>query len=766
MSVNRNIDWKPYISETQNQSKQNFCSGEQIQNDDYCIQGVNPNNTGFEINKCSCNKECSEAYPDDIHEFFFLFEPNNDNFCIVAITKEQSEELYKEEMYWDNLRDRLKLATEEKNEKSITKAKDDIEKELRQLRDNNKALIEIVHSKTKKISYVKSDVICEPEEKAPQKKETPSPPLTAYGQGNFTEISRYKGKVISYEPVEIIKNTEWNKNERFDKEYNEKMYTKGKIDSQKIKDQLTQKIGQIQMNFPYTSGNIAGLFDESWGRHLDDFNNRLQWSKNKYKNPKDVNVDFSAHAQLFRYYAGASLGIGYDPTKGKVGLKGEAQASLRLLEGRAQMDNFWPNEKGHPFIFNDGKNELDLGFFRSKLSFDLSGFLGASCLGSVEMCIELENRETLLTGGAKLFAGIEIGVGLTGAIEWDNPEKRVNGKPAWSAFFTVGYCMSGNFGVLLEANLKIGIENDRFIFKAKAGAAVGAGFSGMISGTIDAGSIWTFIQFIYHKLKDTNFSFLNFIEREAFIYLTKINLYIIEKGEQFLEIGKNIMKKGEEVIEEIEKEIEQYFKKLYKDIDDWWRERSRKKENAENLAERINNNSEILKYTTPEAKGIILYTLTPTFVESFEESQEEAILSVLSWIQTYEEYYKVCNRMTEDGEKIFEDDEAMRWEQIPDYEEHIVNLRDNGRLEKTSEGQLAPLEVMANNENDRLKVKNINLSGTGHTRIQKILDGHEEGLFYKYMICLKTHSELIEHDRAVKQNNLLNSINIGNKTIW
>jgi len=344
----------------------------------------------------------------------------------------------------------------------------------------------------------------------------------------------------------------------------------------------------------------------------------------------------------------------------------------------------------------------------------------------------------------------------------------------------VGYGASASLGIGFDLDFTVGLkDNSKFIVRWKAGVVLGGGFSGSLSCIIDAGAIWTFIQFVYHKLKDSNFSFLEFITEEAFNQLMKIQLYIIEKGV------------------DVVKDIGDYFEKKLEDIDNWigevvqyWEKRSREREDAENLARRIIANPEIIKFTSPEAKGAMLYTLTYTFLLSNEKSQEKAILHILNWVQTFEEYYKICNRITRDGTKnLMMPDEPII--EIPQnetytetwYEFKMIMKKKNSKsfllFIFTDKNQITAdcitdndeyqtyihpvtVELSANEEEIR-NAKNQNLLfSSGHHRIKSIFDNMELKLFNDFIYNLKSRSELYKEGKlnnsAVKQNKFIDSI--------
>jgi hypothetical protein len=169
----------------------------------------------------------------------------------------------------------------------------------------------------------------------------------------------------------------------------------------------------------------------------------------------------------------------------------------------------------------------------------------------------------------------------------------------------------------------------KFKFRAKAGITLGLGASGEVAGEISANNMVEFVQFVYHQLNNQNFDYLGFIERESFELLNRYLIYHIETGIQFKEA--------------IEKSLE--------DIEEWWEDRNLAIEKSENITARIMANPEMLRFSPPETKGALLYQLTEDYWFYWEERQEDAVLVILSWIQTQREFQEVCEHMTKDGSK-------------------------------------------------------------------------------------------------------------------
>jgi len=76
-----------------------------------------------------------------------------------------------------------------------------------------------------------------------------------------------------------------------------------------------------------------------------------------------------------------------------------------------------------------------------------------------------------------------------------------------------------------------------------------------------------------------------------------------------IEVGEEIKEFGEQVYETLEESVEAVADK-WKAVKEWWDTRKKAEKKAENLADKILKNPESLKFITPKAKDIMLFTLT------------------------------------------------------------------------------------------------------------------------------------------------------------
>ncbi len=493
--------------------------------------------------------------------------------------------------------------------------------------------------------------------------------LTSHAEGggfdNLTEIRRLSGKKTTYVRSDKIKN-HWRKYSLEADDQKKSLRTKnGQLDKKMLKERFLNSTKKVQKKFNILGDSLVG-HENAFGQYIDELNNSLKWSTDKKgSNPEEVNFDASAQAQLLRYYANASLESTIDFKEMQFGFSANANASIALAEGKFQSRAYWPHKGGYDMSFELNAKRFDFGRIRAYLEFNATAFVGASAVGSI--CIEVskpDNKDKLAfrgvnkagkgikpdknTATGKLFAGAEAGGEVVGKCEWDNPEKRTDPiKPAWCEFVAIGYGIKGAAGLGVEAEFKISYEDNKFMFRARAGLVIGLGAGGSLVGTVDAGTIMEFVQFIYHQLKNHGYHFLDTVSRDAFNRITRLTVWAIETGKDIADFGNGVT---QGISDSIEESVNTITRELIK-IQNWWDLRQESKYQAIILARNILSDPDKIKFTTPEAKGIMLHHLCQTFWEINEEPQEQAIIEILKHVQSTGEYQKVCEHLTPNGSK-------------------------------------------------------------------------------------------------------------------
>jgi hypothetical protein len=388
---------------------------------------------------------------------------------------------------------------------------------------------------------------------------------------------------------------------------------------------------------------ITDFWDVSWLKWVDAVNESML-----YQGGSDYH-DISAGAQLLRAYAGYGANAGYNPSTGTYGLNAQANARFSLAEAKAEINGYLPHKDGYRAylgeIEDDAQHSLDFGYFRMRATLTANAMLGASIMGTAGLEYHANGDGSTLARGATAnakggvsaaaFAGVEAGGMLMGAIEWDNPEQRLEKKKnGWKALFDLGAGLNGALGIGAGGDFEIGLDkHNKLHVRAKAQVVVGLGGSGMIVAGVGLGVIYEFIMYLYHQLKDNNYSLLIFISEAAFSFIIDLVIMVIDKGIEF---------------------IEQSYKELSVMINDVLEHSLKDYSNAsdaENFAINVKNRPDVLFFSPPEAKGSILYRLSETFTFSFEEHQEAAILVVLSTVQSKREWAQIVERITPKGTK-------------------------------------------------------------------------------------------------------------------
>ena len=202
-----------------------------------------------------------------------------------------------------------------------------------------------------------------------------------------------------------------------------------------------------------------------------------------------------------------------------------------------------------------------------------------------------------------------------------------------------GFAGTGSAGIGIRGDLQIGFDPTRkmFVIKAKAKATLGLGAGGAMEFSVSTENIWWFIRFVHAQLNDHNFSFLSFIETEAYERLTALSWELFKNG-KILEAG--VLKVGTEGMRMLTDVTEKYL--------DFWDESIKDETTADDLSDQILNNRLLLEYMNPEVKGRLLDKLCYSAWYSFnDDNKRKAILYVLNTISSQREFIETKERMTE-----------------------------------------------------------------------------------------------------------------------
>ena len=366
-------------------------------------------------------------------------------------------------------------------------------------------------------------------------------------------------------------------------------------------------------------------------------------------------------------YGASGLSGELNPFQGKASIKASGHAELMLAQAKGTIDCYEP-PGGYMMAFA-GAN---LGMLRSHTLLSVAGSLGASV--AIELNLEAEftgqgarakgipgsSREAGVPGQQivdmadpdpvqgtelKAFIGGELGVALGGQVEWKSPET-----DEFAPFAKIAPALSAQVGAGTQGAFTISYQGGKFRIVAKAGFCFGVGAKGKLTLEVDADLIWGFAQWVAYQLKNINYERLEFIDDEAFEALSNILVIALQNGRELKDYIYDTAQQAQDAL-----------------VDFWdgLRDEMAAAEARSLLVERININPDVLRYTTPDAKGALLYRLMQ--VNAFDALEPEnrtwdwedinfwrfgfmterkrAIINIFAWAQSQAEYCNIMQRI-------------------------------------------------------------------------------------------------------------------------
>ena len=426
----------------------------------------------------------------------------------------------------------------------------------------------------------------------------------------------------------------------------------------KIKDGIAadaakSPIGNVEVKFVEAKDEVFLLGKE---------HSTLTWNSSQGDNPSENNFQVSAEAQLMRFAMQASAGVNsFDLSTGEIDIGAKANASMALVEAEAKLaEVFVPNEAGWDcrFTFRNRNGELaDLPFGAFRLSGDvtLNCFVGGRISGEANAKLSTGAATFLLSDQKKIkpdpqaglsvsgnaFAGAEAGGAVSGKFCWVHPEEQFKSNANWQELLKIeaGGTVAAGIGAGLDFALEI--RNREFYLISKGRLVFGPGASGSFGSVVDLQSCWSLCKAVLDALQTFDYSYLENVSDDLFMAWSR-NLYL-------------------SLVDETGKAVE-WINQPVKNLQRAWDRRRSLKENAQTLAQNIRKGrlSDVLQSDQgsitlynlpPETVGMLCHTLLQTFIESWEEDQERALIYIFSHIATWRKFFEVLQHMTEDGSK-------------------------------------------------------------------------------------------------------------------
>jgi hypothetical protein len=448
---------------------------------------------------------------------------------------------------------------------------------------------------------------------------------------------------------------------------------KNKIDISKLQKQIKEIKPKIKAEFfDFDEHLVSGVLGD-WA---------AAWNKTLHYDHQGIgsfgtnNVDVSAQAQLMRYMAGVGATAEWAPLEGKAGFKAEAKGEFALAEAKGCMTLYVPDRIGWVLQFTGKKGVVyPLGAIRGQFGLALSGVAGASAVAELgaeialspktvgykgvpcppkklfamdkDSGIEIGGKEaeiTPLKGELGVFAGARADAELSGAVQWLNPE---NTKKEFKNFVKLAPGVSGMLGAGGSAKFEVSYKDGKFRIVMAASLCVGLGARGKIGCEADAVLAEEFIVWFFYQLYHANYEFLEFVEKDAFDTIKNIQFMMIHSG-----------KKIEAFMDQTVGLVQRHTEKLLLDFAN--------SQKRDDLAARILTQPPMLRHSTPETKGMLIYQLTRHGKADWIDvgnyaggdpygRRKRAVIAILCWVQTRAEWDNVFQHMTALGD-VTEDD--------------------------------------------------------------------------------------------------------------
>ncbi len=355
----------------------------------------------------------------------------------------------------------------------------------------------------------------------------------------------------------------------------------------------------------------------------------------------DRQFDASASAAFVRFAAGVKGTVEFDPKKG-LNLTGYASAGVDLVKGKAQINFYFPNADGVKYF--EGKNSENYKRpTKGRLRLTLKGDAGVGAIAEVHYGLvggitKQEGKRQVSCAnsqGFKAFAGASISGTIEGALEWNSGHKDVAANE-WSPIISLGVNGALTAGAGAEGELGIGYDKSKggFFVSAYLKAAVGVGAGLKVEGSIDPFEVVDIVNTIIERNNFDPKAYAKLISQKALEEARKANIGLISiaafnPGVALATVA---------------------WSKLAETYKDWNANQTKIHE----LAGKLNSAKakQLLRTTNPAVKGEFIYQMTERCIALSDETEEEAVINILSTTRSKAEAYYILTHCAQAGKTI------------------------------------------------------------------------------------------------------------------
>tara|TARA_R110000850_G_C9935176_1_gene462424 strand:+ start:119 stop:1021 length:903 start_codon:yes stop_codon:yes gene_type:complete len=233
-------------------------------------------------------------------------------------------------------------------------------------------------------------------------------------------------------------------------------------------------------------------------------------------------------------------------------------------------------------------------------------------------------------------------------MQWIEPSKvgrgpivsgQSNSGSSWTSLAEIKAELSGALGIGAGYDFGLSIRSDRLAFNCNGRLVFGPGASGGFASVVDLENIYKVVKLFCDALAEVDYRYLLCVQKDAFWYLAQ-GLYQVASAPREAMISA--------------------FELGQEEVGRWWERREATKAEATNLANYllhhrallINGKKISLKGLPPETLGPMVFVLSESFVESWNEDQESALVLLLSGIDSWRQMFKVLEHCSPKGSRV------------------------------------------------------------------------------------------------------------------
>lgn len=479
-----------------------------------------------------------------------------------------------------------------------------------------------------------------------------------------------------------------------------KRYNLGKLAKQLTTPEAKSKL--LEISLFGDSGYVLGDLIKPWAEELE---NILSFDE-------ELGIlDISGGAQFMRYAYTAQIKSDIDLLKGRINLKGELSGEVALAKGAIDASIFIPDRLGILWqlegLDSQGRvQSYPIGHFRCKLGAYLTGFIGASVGICAQLSVQVVEQKgvkrQVLSGNkggnknknfksrnqqgnsinqqikdtdaegtsfdASAFAGARADVGVVGALQWLKPlsfyseeeRKELDNQLEFEDFASANPKVGLMAGIGAGFSFYCQLRDGKILIRCHASLCCGVGAKGSLEFAVDFTLIKQFLSWFAHQLFWSNYSYLEFIALDTFEHLKYMMTLVIG----FKESVDKLLDTSVDKIKDIFIRCVSSFSEKIEEV-----------EERNQLAENILNDEELLLFSPPESKGMLIallmqfnaldkkgswwlpllspvYGIQQYLANHFYTKRSEAIIKILHTIQTQREWVQVMKNIELDTEKL------------------------------------------------------------------------------------------------------------------